>query len=124
MIKQQTIVELVARAISAGVHPWTIRSGGKYQRTYCPFCQVQTVEPKDHRKTCEEFLSLTRAAITAFLDAAAKQGWNMRPDEADGHMCNHGAVIWREGGGASINQRCGVIYTVMTEAAPKFEWDI
>lgn len=109
-----TIREKVARAISEGVHSWTIRSSGEYQRTYCPFCQMQIVDHKDHRKTCKEFLSLSHTVITAFLEAAAEEGRHMWPDEATEEMIiavGPAPDYWIE--------NC---YIAMQAAAPEFEW--
>ncbi len=54
------------------------------------------------------------AAITAFLEAAAEQGWHMRPDEATEEMAESGPMvpIWAKNA-----------WQAMCEAAPKFEWD-
>ena len=54
----------VSQIVSAGVHPWIIRTKGlnsSYQRTYCPFCQTQIVEYSGHRKVCKEFISVVRS---------------------------------------------------------------
>ncbi len=58
----------------------------------------------------DEFASLEAAdaAITAFLEAAAKEGWRMRLDEATDEMIREGE---------------SVVYRAMLAAAPKFEWD-
>ncbi len=53
----------------------------------------------------------TDAAITAFLEAAAEEGWHMRPDEATADMCR--AV---EGHFARPSQ-----WRAMLAAAPEFE---
>ena len=58
------------------------------------------------------------AAITAFLEAAAEQGWHMRPDEATPGMFMKPAEIdenWRK------NMGLGRVYRTMLDAAPKFE---
>lgn len=56
------------------------------------------------------------ATITAFLEAAAEQGWNMRPDEATEEMqmaAVHVALNWE-----------AQTWHAMLAAAPKFdEWD-
>ncbi len=67
----------------------------------------------DGKLSPEEFAAMSNrkadAAITAFLEAAAKAGWRMRPDEPMGEMADYptARVIWRE----------------MSAAAPKFELD-
>ena len=64
------------------------------------------------------------AAITAFLDAAAEEGWHMRPDEATGDMPNCGCIAWlesKENADSSIQERCRIIYYAMCDAAPKYE---
>ena len=57
--------------------------------------------------------SAATAAITAFLEAAAEQGWHIQPDEATEEMVK--AV--KLGGWQSQD------YHTMQAAAPKFEWD-
>ncbi len=52
------------------------------------------------------------AAINAFLEAAAEQGWHMRPDEATEEMV--GAV---QSGGWQVQD-----YRAMLAAAPEFKW--
>lgn len=58
---------------------------------------------------------VAEAAITTFLEAAAKQGWHMLPNEATEKMaiagCNH----------ENLGDRAGQ-YLAMCKAAPKFNW--
>ena len=60
------------------------------------------------------------AAITAFLDAAAKQGWRMARDEATEEMVQAGWEGRYKAQTALSNQG---IYSAMLAVAPKFEWD-
>ena len=63
------------------------------------------------------------AAITAFLDAAAKQSWQMRPDEAtEQHMASFNERYGKRPRSAKINSQ-RFFYRAMLTAAPKFEWD-
>ena len=61
----------------------------------------------------EDSENIVDAAITAFLEAAAEQGFRMRPDEATEEMqqtfyvANTPMSAWR----------------FFCKAAPKFEWD-
>jgi hypothetical protein len=70
------------------------------------------------------------AAITAFLEAAAAEGWHMQPDEATEEMVYQaegisdfvlpkGLDTSREGRWAEMKMALGVA----NEAAPEFEWD-
>ncbi len=56
------------------------------------------------------------AAITAFLVAAAEQGWHMRPDEATEEMAVAGCRHENMGDMAGR-------YGAMLAASPEFEWD-
>ncbi len=56
------------------------------------------------------------AAITAFLEAAAEQGWKMVPEGPTGEMELIGNEAWLE------EKAAGYIYRAMCRAA-KFEWD-
>ena len=62
------------------------------------------------------------AAINAFLEVAAEQGWHMRPDEATEDMRLSGArdigKSMREENHMVRSQSC---YCAMLTAAPKFE---
>ncbi len=55
----------------------------------------------------------TTTAINTFLEAAAEQGWHMRPDEAT-------EVMDTTGYGFIGGKRC---YREMLAVATKFEWD-
>ena len=57
-------------------------------------------------------------AITAFLEAAAEEGWHMRPDEATEGMENAGFTTV-----AASNNPIKRSYRAMLAAAPEFEWD-
>ena len=68
---------------------------------------------------------LAAATITAFLKAAAEQGWHMRPDEATEAMALQGArdigkTIRIEKKHIERSKSC---HRVMNQAAPEFEWD-
>lgn len=67
------------------------------------------------------FRDEVEAAITAFLEVAAEQGWRMRPDEATEEMGNSGAATWDVGSGPWNN--LSTSYRAMLAAAPPFEWD-
>ncbi len=74
---------------------------------------------------------IATAAINAFLAAAAKEGWHMRPDEATEEM----DVAGLDDPKASYCDNCmqsghtrnsgfpSVIWDAMLATAPKFEWD-
>ena len=55
------------------------------------------------------------AAITAFLEAAAEQGWQLVPREPTKDMKNIGAEAWLE------EKPADYIYRAMLAAAPKYE---
>ena len=55
---------------------------------------------------------ITDIAIPAFLEAAARQGWHMQPDEATEEMAGVVMVGTEK-----------FIYRAMLAAAPEFEWD-
>jgi len=55
---------------------------------------------------------LATAAITAFLEAAAEEGWHMRPDEATKEM---------QKGVFGMGHYPAKLYRLMLAAAPKFE---
>ena len=57
------------------------------------------------------------AAITAFLEAAAEDGWHMRPDEATEEMLNSCPQAQSRGNVGRDR------YRALRAAAPKFEWD-
>ena len=57
-------------------------------------------------------------AITAFLEAAAEDGWHMRPDEATEEMAQQGKLEWWKHEGSVED-----VYRAMHAAAPEFEWD-
>ena len=59
----------------------------------------------------ENWLPAADSTITAFLEAAAEQGWHMRPDDATEEMINT-RIVSEE-----------IAYRAMNAAAPKFEWD-
>ena len=70
------------------------------------------------------------AAIAAFLEAAAEQGWHMRPDEATEEMGEEWAKLALERIQRAVEgdmQTVGMVkgamenYRVMSAAAPKFE---
>lgn len=77
------------------------------------------------------------AAITAFLEAAAAEGWHMRPDEATEEMkianceldCGYAACHKAVGGPQCVNHGERQKYSyeswiIMVAAAPRFEdWD-
>ena len=54
-------------------------------------------------------------AITTFLEAAAEQGWHMRPDEATEEMA-------RAARHTPIGVDCLGPYHAMLAAAPEFKW--
>ena len=60
----------------------------------------------------------TTLAITAFLEAAAEQGWHMRPDEADPEMYDAGEAALDV-----KNGHVGDAYRAMVAVAAEFEWD-
>ena len=68
-----------------------------------------------------------RAAVEAFLEAAAEQGWHMRPDEATKEMILNGdEAHWKtheDGTQMKIRPETNIVYRTMLAAAPKFEWD-
>jgi hypothetical protein len=66
----------------------------------------------------EDFFKFSDAAITAFLEAAAAEGWHMRPNEATAEMNFAGEIVE---GGSQINS--DDVYEAMFAAAPEFEWD-
>ncbi len=57
------------------------------------------------------------AAIKTFLEAAAEQGWHMRPDEATEKMLYAGPQAQSRGNVGRDR------YRSMLAAAPEFEWD-
>ncbi len=66
-------------------------------------------------------------AITAFLAAAAEQGWHMRPDEATADM-KHAAFLAMDSAACRGDPKarawdCVVGHRAMLAAAPEFEWD-
>ena len=75
------------------------------------------------------------AAIDAFLTAAAKEGWRMRPDEVTDEMINAGvdarAQFFKKTGFSDTGPRivlvanhpAGTIYQAMLAASPEFEWN-
>ena len=63
---------------------------------------------------------MATSAITAFLEAAAEQGWHMRPDEPTEEM-THAAWEGRYTVKTALSNEG--IYRAMLTAAPKFEWD-
>lgn len=76
-----------------------------------------------------------KACIIAFLEAAAEQGWHMRPDEATEEMrianceldCGYAVCHKAVGGPQCVNhgerrKYSDESWTVMSAAAPKFEW--
>ncbi len=60
------------------------------------------------------------AAIMAFLEAAAEQGWHMRPDEPTGGMLS---AADRVGYHASHYHYMDAIIRAASQAAPELEWD-
>ena len=60
--------------------------------------------------------TLVTLVITAFLEAAAEQGWHMRPDEATEEMAVAGCRHENMGDMAGR-------YGAMLAASPEFEWD-
>ena len=63
-----------------------------------------------------DYVEMATAAITAFLDAAGKQGWTMRPDEATGAMQE--ADMDEDGPSWPWPS-----WRAMCAASPKFEWE-
>lgn len=75
----------------------------------------------------DEHIDFAVAAITAFLEAAAEQGWHMRPDEPSPEM-RHAAFVAMDKPHAMGEPKarafdCVVGYRAMLDAAPEFEWD-
>lgn len=69
-----------------------------------------------HENMQRRALEDSAVAITTFLEAAAEQGWHMRPDEITEEMDTAGSGwCWHE-----APPKC---WRDMTKAAPKFEWD-
>jgi hypothetical protein len=64
-----------------------------------------------------KYLSEATAAITAFLAAAAEEGWHMRPDEATEEMTEAG---WDADTRLNTDPMKAV-YHAMLAAAPEFE---
>lgn len=69
--------------------------------------------------TWEDWLPSADDAITAFLEAAAEQGWHMRPDEATEGMGRRGMSV----APMLYYNEVGPVYRAMLAAAPPFEWD-
>ena len=59
------------------------------------------------------------AAITAFLEAAAEEGWRMCRDEATEEMGQQGKNEWWKPNNGTVQD----VYRAMLAASPKFEWD-
>ena len=90
-----TIREKVARAIDPGAFKEQVRSS------------------HDRRPLAK---MVATAAITAFLEAAAEEGWHMRPDEATGAMEEAG--MGEDGPNWPVPS-----WRAMCKAAPEFEWN-
>lgn len=69
------------------------------------------------RDTTQAFIDHT---ITAVLEAAAEEGWHMRPDEPDAEM-THAAWQGRYKVETALSNEG--IYRAMLAAAPEFKWD-
>ena len=107
-----SIREKVARAIEPS---WFGESG----KVLCNY-------PDQDKNYQERARKQADAAITAFLEAAAEQGWHMRPDVATEQMLfkAHKAQVWSPELGPSIGaSQDRAKWQAMNAAAPKFEWD-
>ena len=82
--------------------------------------RIQT--PHIHSKRQYEYMST--AAITAFLEAAAEQGWRMCRDEATEEMA-HKANGFDYTSPFTMRQDSELMdkYRLMLAAGDKFEWD-
>ena len=86
-----------------------------------------TIREKVAKAVYPANFSLAQVAITAFLEAAAEEGWHMRPDKATEEMVGvvvdscraENIEIFREDEDALPD----VVWNAMLVAAPKFEWD-
>ncbi len=87
-------------------------------RTYDPNMSSMTILEKVARAVKSEAFdrfdtsTLVALVITAFLAAAAEEGWHMQRDEATEEMITAGGNHDHVGDG----------YEAMHNAAPKFEW--
>ena len=99
---------------------------------------IQTQTPQIHTRL--EYEHMTTAAITAFLEAAAEDGWHMQRDEATEEMVKQaaktpgmkavdGAITIASVHGFKLqpsnwhNSPIADAFRAMLAAAPKFEWD-
>jgi len=113
-----TIREKVARAICQ-------EGGCEDSNCDCPFTGLEKEEGRQ-----------AATAITAFLEAAAEQGWHMRPDEATEEMrianceldCGYAVCHKAAGGPRCVNHGGRRKYSdeswaAMLAAAPEFSWN-
>ena len=82
-------------------------------------CEIEGYFPWGHLGDAQKYgvHKTAIAAITVFLEAAAEDGWHMRPDEATEEMIRNafgtdGAQGWRK-----------TAYRAMLAVAPEFEWN-
>lgn len=102
-----TIREKVARAILLR------RSQSDYRHT-----DVKGNWLIDHDK------EIATTAITAFLEAAAEQGWHMRPDEATEAMAHAGnGFKYTSDYTREEDAALRIKYRAMLAVSPEFEWD-
>ena len=96
------------------------------ERVARAICKADTAAPEPDApiyiamraaKAWEGRKDMATAAITAFLEAAAEEGWHMRPDEATEAMKIGITAAWLE------EKPPTYMYRAMLAAAPPFEWD-
>ncbi len=77
-----------------------------------------------HTALDDDIVDVVDAAITAFLEAAAEEGWHMRPDEATEEMA-HEANGFSYVSEYTMRQDLALIdkYHAMQAVATEFEWD-
>ena len=127
--KGAPIVEVVARTVAeTELADWSadnytksakMEHGGDCTKEpySCPRCYA------------EEIQAVAHAAITAFLAAAAEEGWHMRPDEATRGMDAAMKLLvyelfidWQEDK-EQLRSVYPKLLSAMLAAAPEFEWD-
>ena len=128
--KGAPIVEVVARTVAeTELADWSadnytksakMEHGGDCTKEpySCPRCYAEEIQAAAH------------AAITAFLAAAAEQGWHMRPDEATEQMIYMAEgisdFILPAGFENTRQRRWAEMKSALDEAndaAPEFEWE-
>lgn len=88
-----------------------------------------TITPKGHKELSwpydwsdsevADHVVVTTAAITAFLEAAAEDGWHMCRDEPTGDMVREAFLV----NPMARRFNCSAGYRAMLAATPEFKWD-